>query len=84
MAELFVYLPGPTHLRITFVQYLIAFRSLPEAASDVISNRFFGSVVPDKGVKFCDPDLNRPRESPPKIVWGGIFDGFFAVNSDRG
>ena len=38
-------------LRITFVQYLIAFRSRPEAASNVISGANVGQVGMDASVK---------------------------------
>ena len=52
----------------TFVQYLIAFCSRPETASDFISGKY---------VKFRDPGLNRSREIPPETVIGDIFDRFF-------
>ena len=51
-------MPATPVLR-TFVQYLIASSSRPEIASDVISGKFVGPVVPDKLVKFRDPGLNR-------------------------
>ena len=75
--------PAGLVLRITFVQYLIAFCSRTEVTSDVISDRILRSVVPDKGVKFGDPRLNCSLEIPPEAVLGGIFYGFFAVASDR-
>ena len=39
-----------TVLRITFVQYLIAFFSRPEATSNVISNTFVEPVIPNNNV----------------------------------
>ena len=59
----------------TFVQYLVAFCSRPEAVSDVTSGRFVGPMVPDKRVKFRYPRLNHSREIPPDAV--AVFDGFF-------
>ena len=50
----------------TFLQYLTAFCSRPEAVSDVIYGRFPGMDVPDKFVKYCDPRLNRFAEIRPK------------------
>ena len=70
-------------LRITFVQYLIAFYSRQEETSDVISGSFVGPVNPDNDVKFGHPRRNLSREIPPEAVWGGIFNGFFAVASER-
>ena len=46
----------------TFEQYLNAFCSLPEVASDVISSRFVRPIVLDKYEKFHDPSLNHSRE----------------------
>ena len=53
----------------TFMQYLIAICSLPEAASDVMSHMFMRMIVSDNGVKFCDPNprLNRFRKIRPKV-----------------
>ena len=73
MAELFDSLPTAPVLR-TFAQYLIAFCSRLETASDVISGRFVGSIICDEDVKFHDPHLNHSREIPPEAVGGGIFD----------
>ena len=42
----------------TFVQYLVAFSSPAEAASEVISSSFVGLTATDKSVKFRDPRLN--------------------------
>ena len=56
---------------------LIAFCSRSETASDVISGRFMGPIVPDNLVKFCDPGLDRSREIRPEAAEGGIFDCFF-------
>ena len=52
----------------------------PEAASDVISSTFVGSVVLDKCAKFRDPDLcsTRSREFPPEA-----FRQCFAITSER-
>ena len=55
---------GPV-LRNTFVQYLFAFYSRPEATSDVISDTFVGPVISDNRVKFGDPRINLSREIPP-------------------
>ena len=46
----------------TFVQYLIAFCSWPEAASDVISGMFVRLAVPDTRVNFIDTWLNNSPE----------------------
>ena len=73
---------GPV-LRITLVQNLIAFCSRPEVTCDVISGSFVGPVVPDNRVKFGDARLNCSQEIPPEAVYGGIFDGLFAVASDQ-
>ena len=53
-------LPTAPILR-TFVQYLIAYGDRLETASDVISGRFVGPIVPDKSVKFGDPRSNCSR-----------------------
>ena len=58
---------GPV-LRITFVQYLIAFNSRPEVTSDVISGGFLEPVFPDNCVKFGDLCLNHSREIPPEAA----------------
>ena len=48
----------------TFVQYLIKFYSWLETASDVISGKFVGPIVPDKPVKILRSLLNSfPRNS---------------------
>ena len=75
----------PTYfsLTLTLTQYLIAFCSRPEATYDLMPSGFEEPVDPDDRVKFGDPRLNFSQESPPAAVWGGIFDGFFAVTSDR-
>ena len=57
-----------------FLQYLIASCSRLEAASVVISGRFVGLTVPDKGVKFRFPRLNSSGEIRPKAV--GRFSDF--------
>ena len=59
------------------MQYLIAFCSRPETASDVIPGAFVGLAIPDKAVRCLDRRLNRSREIPREAVGGGIFDGFF-------
>ena len=46
VAELFYSLASRTGLRVTFVQYLIAFCSRLEVMCDVIYGRFVGPVVP--------------------------------------
>ena len=55
-------------MRVTFVQYLIAFCSRPEVVSDVISSANVGQVcldVPVKSVKFGDSRSNRSRDIAP-------------------
>ena len=69
MAEFFDSLVATPVLCIRFVQYLIAFCSRLEAASDVIFGTFEGPAVPDKRVKFCDPCLNHSGEIQPKAVF---------------
>ena len=49
-------------LRITFVEYLIAFCSRLEVMSDVISVSFVGPEGPENRVKFGDPRLKSSRE----------------------
>ena len=44
--------PAGHVLRITYLQYLIAFCGRLEVTSDVVSNRFVGPFVPDSRVKF--------------------------------
>ena len=54
-----------------FVQYLIAFGSRPEAASEIIiCSVFVGQIVSDKLVKFGDPGTNHSREIPPEAIGG--------------
>ena len=60
----------------TFVQYLIAFCSLPQTASDVMSGSFVGPIIHDKRVKFRYSRLNLSREIPLDAVGGGFFDRF--------
>ena len=75
--------PSPV-LRISFVQYLIAFCSQPEVTSDIISSRFVGQVVPDNRVKFGDPPrLSHSGEIPPEASEAAVSTVFFAVASDR-
>ena len=73
----------PGHVQCTFVQYLIAFCSRPEAASDVLSGRFVSPIVPDKCEKFSDPHLNHSGAIPPEAVAGGIFGRFSNFNKCR-
>ena len=68
MAELFDSLVRRTRLRITFVQYLIAFSSGPEVTSNAISGKFVGPVVSDNHVKFGDPRSNLSPEISPEVV----------------
>ena len=63
------------------MQYLIAFCSQPETASDVISGIVVRSIVNDKHEKFCDLRLNRSRQIPPEAIGGGIFDRFINFNN---
>ena len=76
IAELFYSLPaGP--ISRTFVRYLFAFCSRPEAASDVIFSILVRLSLPNKSVKFCDPLLNSQKIAP-EAIGGGIFDSFRA------
>ena len=59
------------------MQYLIAFSSRPEAASDVISDMFVKPILLDTCAKFHDLCLNRSPEMSPEAVGGGSFDSFF-------
>ena len=61
-------------LNWSFVQYINAFCSRPEAASDVISGIFVQPIVPDKPVKFRRPRLNHSREFPPEVIGDGIWE----------
>ena len=42
-----------------------------------------GQSTVDAVVKFDHPELNRSREIRLQVVEEGIFDGFFAITSDR-
>ena len=51
------------------MQYLVAFCSRPQAASDVLSGRWGRLIVPDKCVvRFGDLRLNRSGEIRPESV----------------
>ena len=78
--KLFDSFPARHILRLTFVQYLIAFCSREEAASDVVSGRFVRLIVPDEGAEFCDPHFNRSGELQFEAIEGGIFDCIFRDN----
>ena len=80
MAQLFDSLVAQTRLR-TFVQYLVASCSRPEAASEVMSDRFVQPIVLDKRVKFCSR-LNHSRQIRTKAIGGGIYE-FFCRNNFR-
>ena len=82
MVDLFDSLLAAPALR-TFVQYLIAFCSQPEAATDVISGNFVWPIVPDKCVKFCDARLNNSGEIQPKAVGCSIFGCFSNFDNYR-
>ena len=72
MAELFDSLPVGIVLR-TFVQYLIAFCSQPETASEVISCSFVRlPLSPTSVYNFCDSRLKRFREIRPEVIGRGI------------
>ena len=58
------------------MQYLIAFCSRPEAASDVISGVLVGPIVSDKQMLFRDHRLDRTREIPSEAIEGGILAAF--------
>ena len=80
MAFLFDFWPVGPVLRITFVQYFIAFCSRPEVTSDIISGNFVGTVVPDNHVKFDDPCLNGSPEFPPQAL-DAVFSHVFRRNA---
>ena len=61
----------------TFVQYIFAFCSRPGTSSDIISRRFWGSIVPDKPVKFRGPRFNSSREMPPPVAFSTVFQDNF-------
>ena len=62
MAELFDFWPVGPVLRITFVQYLIAFSSRLEVTSDVISSENVWDVCIYAPVKFDDFSSNGSRD----------------------
>ena len=73
MAELFDSLPAGPVSR-TFAQYLIAFCSRLEVASDVVSGRFVTPIVPDKCVKFGDSCLNfLENPKPLEVAFSKVF-----------
>ena len=84
VADLFDSLLSGPVLR-TVMQYSMTICSRPEAAIDVISDRFLWLIFPDKNIKFCDPHLNRSWEIWPQTVGGGIFifGGFCGITTDR-
>ena len=82
MAELLDSLPAAPVLR-TFVEYLFAFCSRLEAASDVISGIYMRLTIPDKCVQFRDPHLNSPGEILPKAIEGSIFRRFSNLDKCR-
>ena len=58
---------------------LCLFCSRPEAASDVVSDRFMRLAVPDKWLKFRDRRLNRVPEIRPKpsdAAFSTVFSNF--------
>ena len=63
----------------TFVQFLIAFCSRLEAASDIISGRLVKLAVLNKCEKFWDPRLNCAPEIRPEAIAGCIFDRLFKL-----
>ena len=73
-------MPATPILR-TFMQYLSAFCSRLEEASDAISGRFVGLTLPDECEKFRNPELNRSGEIPPEAVRNGIFDSLFLTEN---
>ena len=81
-AELFVSLPVGPVLR-TYMQYSVAFWSLLEIASCVISSRCMWLTIHHKCLQFCEPRLNRSEEIPRKVVGGGIFGRFFNFDKCR-
>ena len=54
----------------------VALSSLLKADSDVISGRFVRLNVPEKGVKVCDPRINRSEEIRTEAVGCGNFYRF--------
>ena len=73
MAELFNSLPAEPVFR-TSVQYLIAFYSRLETASEVVYGRFVRLTIPDKRLTFRYPRLYRSREVRQETV--GCFANF--------
>ena len=60
----------------TFVQYLIAFCSWPEAVSDVISGRFTRLIVPNKCANFvisAQTILDKFHPKPSEAVFSTVF-----------
>ena len=55
-------LPGRPVLRITFVQYLIAFCTRPDATSDVVSGVAYRPIGVMVHAKFNDSRSNRSRD----------------------
>ena len=68
---------APAPVLRTVVQYLIAFCSRQEPASDIISGRFVRLAILDKCKKNCDHRLNRSPEIRPEAIRGGTFDRLF-------
>ena len=68
---------GP-HRFTQFVQYLIAFCSPHEAASDELSGRFVRAIVADKRIQFCDPDHSGEiRPEATDVVFSTVFRDHF-------
>ena len=70
-------------LRITIVQYLIAFYNRPEATTDVTSSKFVRPVTYDNCVEFGDPCVNLSREISPEAPEAALSTVYFVVASDR-
>ena len=78
-----LWLAGP--VLHTFVQYLIAFCSQPETASDIKSCRFVGSILHNKRVKCRDP---RFYPKPSEAAFSTVFaarrsDSFYSGICNR-
>ena len=76
MAELFDSLAGRTRFTHNFCPVFNCNLYRPEATSDVISSNSVDPIVPDKLVKFGDPNLNLSRKIPSEAVYFRPFYNF--------
>ena len=64
------------------MQYLIAFFSRLEAASDIISGSFVRPIVSDKRLRLHNPHFSLYPEIQAEAVGGGRFDVLFAITAE--